>query len=196
MCRETTDYSMCSISWRSQMILVTVETTMEAATQVDTGSRFIHDLEIIEMFSATECQALGGSSLGSCASGFGVCCTMTGENHDVWWRNWFNLSFSGNCGSSSSLNNSYFSYFSGDTSPCQFKVCKSESNICQIRLDFDTFVVEQPNTNVASATSDAPAGKTEIMKFFAFLKDFRQKYFMYIYSGLEGLEYKVSHKYK
>ena len=30
---------------------------------------------------ATECSALGGTSLGSCASGFGVCCTLTGDRH-------------------------------------------------------------------------------------------------------------------
>ena len=89
---------------------------------------------------------------------------------------------SGGCGSSSSVNNSYFSSSSGDSSPCSFTVCKSESNICQIRsgvqrrncsifcvillgliinfnrLDFDTFVTESPSTAVNSPLSTVPTG--------------------------------------
>ena len=42
-------------------------------------------------YSASECSALGGSSSGSCASGFGVCCR-----------------FSKGCGSSININNTYF----------------------------------------------------------------------------------------
>ena len=65
----------------------------------------------------------------------------------------------GGCGASSSINNSYFSSASGDSSPCSFTVCKSESNICQIRLDFDTFVTEQPNTASNSPVSAVPTGE-------------------------------------
>ena len=42
-------------------------------------------------YSASECSALGGSSSGSCASGFGICCA-----------------FSKGCGSTISVNNTYF----------------------------------------------------------------------------------------
>ena len=73
-------------------------------------------------YSPTECLSLGGSSRGSCASGFGVCC-----------------SFTGSCGGSTSLNNTYFTSSDGSSSPCSFSVCRSSSDICQIRLGFDTF---------------------------------------------------------
>ena len=33
-----------------------------------------------------------------------------------------------------------------DSSVCTFKVCKSGSDICQLRLGFDTFVASQPST--------------------------------------------------
>ena len=42
-------------------------------------------------YSASECSALGGSNSGSCASGFGVCC-----------------SFSQGCGETLNINNTYF----------------------------------------------------------------------------------------
>ena len=42
-------------------------------------------------YTSLECSSLGGTSSGSCASGFGVCCL-----------------FSGGCGATTSLNNTYF----------------------------------------------------------------------------------------
>jgi len=98
-------------------------------------------------YTASECTSLGGNSLGSCASGFGVCCTKTGG-----------------CDGSTSLNNSYFTSSSGDTSPCSYTVCKSEANVCQIRLDFDTFVTESPNTESNSPLSVIPTGRTQCLK--------------------------------
>jgi len=107
-------------------------------------------------YTATECVSLGGSSAGSCASGFGVCCA-----------------FSGTCGGSTSVNNTYFKSDGSETSPCQFEVCKCSSDICQIRLGFDSFDIIQPSTNLPgdaipnqrtqcisaqfSASSDGPA---------------------------------------
>jgi len=85
-------------------------------------------------YTASECTSLDGSSAGSCASGFGVCCT-----------------FSGGCGGTTQLNNTYFKSSTSDTSPCTFSVCKSASDICQIRLGFDTFAINQPVTSTASA---------------------------------------------
>jgi len=93
-------------------------------------------------YTATECTSLGGLSSGSCASGFGVCCT-----------------FSGGCGASTSLNNTYFKSGDGDTSPCSFSVCKTSTNICQIRLGFDTFDIAQPSTNKPG--DDVPNGRTQ-----------------------------------
>lgn len=84
-------------------------------------------------YTASECAALGGSSSGSCASGFGVCC-----------------SFTGSCGGSTTLNNTYFTSTSSDSSPCKFTVCKSSDDICQIKLNFDTFSVDDPDTTTGT----------------------------------------------
>ena len=96
-------------------------------------------------YTATECASLGGSSGGSCASGFGVCCI-----------------FSGGCGGTTSLNNTYFKSSTSDSSPCTFSVCKASSDICQIRLGFDTFDIAQPSTNYPG--DDNPNGRTQCQK--------------------------------
>ena len=93
-------------------------------------------------YTAVECSSLGGTSSGSCASGFGVCCT-----------------FSGGCSGSTSLNNTYFKSSDSDASPCLFTVCKSSSDVCQIRLGFDTFDIAQPSTN--NPSSVAASGRTQ-----------------------------------
>ena len=87
-------------------------------------------------YTASECTSLGGTSTGSCASGFGVCCT-----------------FSGGCSGSTSLNNTYFKSSESDSSPCVFNVCKSSDDVCQIRLGFDTFDIAQPTTTTYLATT-------------------------------------------
>ena len=66
-------------------------------------------------YTATECRALGGTASGSCASGFGICC-----------------SFTAGCGGRSSTNNTYFTS-DGATSPCSLTVCKAASDVCQLR---------------------------------------------------------------
>merc|ERR1719347_1833167 len=96
-------------------------------------------------YTASECAAKGGSSKGSCASGFGVCCITTGS-----------------AGGSTSLNNTYFSSTGSDSSPAQFTVCKCSSDICQIRLGFDTLNIAQPSTNVPGDTQ--PNGRTQYQR--------------------------------
>ena len=86
-------------------------------------------------YTASECKSLGGTSSGSCASGFGVCCL-----------------FSRGCGATTSVNNTYFASSSSDSSPCTFTVCKCSSDICQIRLNFNTFQTASPYT--ASPNTD------------------------------------------
>merc|ERR1719411_311562 len=75
---------------------------------------------------AEECSSKGGTNDGSCASGFGVCCT-------------FKLS----CGSSASENQTYLiqTAVTTLTSPCTYTICKCSTNICRIRFDFTTFVL-------------------------------------------------------
>jgi len=101
-------------------------------------------------YSPTECLSLGGSSRGSCASGFGVCC-----------------SFTGSCGGSTSLNNTYFTSSDGSSSPCSFSVCRSSSDICQIRLGFDTFDISQPSTVTLADTNPNTRGQCQSAQFNA-----------------------------
>ena len=46
-----------------------------------------------------------------------------------------------------------------DTSGCTFTVCKATDNICQFRLNFDTFSLHQPATDYE--TDDDPSGRTQ-----------------------------------
>ena len=80
-------------------------------------------------YTATECSAAGGSADGNCAAGFGVCCLITTNA----------------CGSTISANTSYIrnpnypsSYTPTSTGNCQFTINKSSSDICQLRIDFQT----------------------------------------------------------
>merc|ERR1719273_2356279 len=77
-------------------------------------------------YTSEECSSKGGTNDGSCASGFGVCCT-----------------FSLSCGGSASENQTYLTQTSVTslTSPCTYTVCPCGTNICRIRFDFETFVL-------------------------------------------------------
>jgi len=85
-------------------------------------------------YTSEECSNKGGVNAGSCASGFGVCCTFTLT-----------------CGGTSSENCTYFdSSTSQGTGACKAEICKLNSNICQIRLDFSSFVITGPSTATTS----------------------------------------------
>lgn len=81
-------------------------------------------------YTAEECSQKGGTNDGSCASGYGVCCT-----------------FALNCGGTSSENNTYFESTGSDSGSCTAKICPCNDNICQLRLDFETFVLTGPSTS-------------------------------------------------
>jgi len=98
-------------------------------------------------YTESECEALSGTKSGTCASGFGVCCHVTAG-----------------CGSTILRNNTYFQSSGGESSPCSVTVCKASDNICQIRLDFDTFNIDQPNAvtlndNVASSKTQCHSSR-------------------------------------
>merc|ERR1719420_2242731 len=82
-------------------------------------------------FTSSECEAKGGTASGTCASSFGVCCV-----------------FSIACGGSSSANNSYAvisSYStSTDSDPCTYTFCPTNTDVCKLRIDFDTMVLTSP----------------------------------------------------
>jgi len=84
-------------------------------------------------YTSAECSDKDGTSSGSCADGFGVCCTFVISS----------------CGSSSSENITYWktaSITTGDLTTCSLTVCPLSDEICSLRLDFTTFVITGPNT--------------------------------------------------
>jgi len=92
-------------------------------------------------YTTSECTAKGGSTSGSCASGFGVCCV-----------------FEKSCGGGSIAENcTYFTSSSLTTgSSCSLTVCKCSSDVCQLRLDYETFVLSNPVT--ATTVTIGPTG--------------------------------------
>jgi len=82
-------------------------------------------------YAASECEAKSGKSLGNCASGFGVCCVFTTST----------------CGETVSQNLTYITnpghptdYTVTSDETCSWTVNKVNSDVCQLRLDFDTLV--------------------------------------------------------
>merc|ERR1719348_952145 len=86
-------------------------------------------------YTSSECASKGGSSSGACASSFGVCCI-----------------FEKTCGGGNVAENlTYFTSSALTTgSSCLLNICKSDSDICQLRLDFETFVLSNPVTKPAT----------------------------------------------
>lgn len=80
--------------------------------------------------TADECTTRSGTASGTCANGFGVCCVV-----------------SIGCGGSTSTNNTYISQTSTtSSSTCSYKVCPISTDICQIRVDFEKFVMAGAST--------------------------------------------------
>ncbi|XP_048005808.1 uncharacterized protein LOC125241387 [Leguminivora glycinivorella] len=87
-----------------------------------------------------ECNDLNGSITGTCASRRGRCCVV-----------------SRGCGSSTNVNNTYFTSpgypaaYAGGTA-CSIIVNRCSSNICQLRIDFMDMVLAQPDGDGVCAT--------------------------------------------
>lgn len=101
-------------------------------------------------YTSSQCESLGGSSSGSCASSFGVCCV-----------------FSLSCGGSSSQNNTYAtmtSYtVSSDPDPCTYTICKSNSDVCKLRIDYESMVIAGPGTVDLTATATVDLSASTII---------------------------------
>lgn len=54
---------------------------------------------------------------------------------------------SANCGATSSENCTYVESQGSETGDCTVSICKCNSNICQLRLDFNTFLISGPSTS-------------------------------------------------
>jgi len=104
-------------------------------------------------YTNSECAAKGGSSSGSCASSFGVCCV-----------------FEKTCGGGSVAENCTYFTSSSRTAgaSCSLTICKCSSDVCQLRLDFETFTLSSPYT----ATTGADATKNYATKIGNCVTDF------------------------
>merc|ERR1712156_906867 len=86
-------------------------------------------------FTQNECESKGGTSSGSCAAGFGVCCvflvTESGQTVNQ------------NC---TYIRNPGFPSAYGDTSGVSYTINKCSSDICWLRLDFESFTIQVTGT--------------------------------------------------
>jgi len=80
-------------------------------------------------YTEAECSDRGGKSSGSCAEGYGVCCVFTLG-----------------CNEKAAENCTYFESNGVSTGACNAQICRTNANICQIRLDFDSFEIAGPST--------------------------------------------------
>lgn len=86
-------------------------------------------------YTEEECEEKGGVGKGSCAEGYGVCCVFTLA-----------------CGGSRAENMTYFESNSQSAfGACNAKICKCNTKVCQLRLDFLTFVIAGPDTATDSS---------------------------------------------
>merc|ERR550532_3259149 len=108
-------------------------------------------------FTTSECGSKGGAAAGTCAAGFGVCCVISTST----------------CGDTISTNTSYIrnpgypsTYTPTTTGSCVFTINKCSDDICQLRLDFQTFSgysVDTATTGIGVCTdSFAAAGQTGV----------------------------------
>ena len=100
-------------------------------------------------YSKSECSNKGGTPDGNCAAGFGVCCTFTVSD----------------CGSSIDQNCTYIqnpSYPSSysTSGSCEYSVNPVNSEICQLRLDFDSFDITDGTTGSCTDSFDVTTGSS------------------------------------
>merc|ERR1711915_930233 len=105
-------------------------------------------------YTSSECSAKGGSADGNCAAGFGVCCVI----------------YTTTCGTAISTNTTYIrnpgypsSYTASSASTCTYPFNKVSADICQLRLDFQTFSGFATSTTAGSCYDTlAMAGQTGV----------------------------------
>merc|ERR1719433_325945 len=102
-------------------------------------------------FTSSECTSRGGTSSGSCAAGFGVCCVLSTST----------------CSETVSNNRTYIrnpgypsSWTPTSTGTCTTTINKCSDDICQLRLDFQTFSGYTVAATGACTDSFQAAGQT------------------------------------
>ena len=116
-------------------------------------------------YAAEECSNRGGTAGGNCAGGYGVCCVCEYQNKMLFMENRKDVGtitiyirhsqillifhiVELNCGQTSSENCTYFVSSGSETGACKITICPCNDNICQLRLDFATFVINGPSTSM------------------------------------------------
>merc|ERR1712060_831953 len=104
--------------------------------------------------TSSECSTDGGQSDGNCAAGFGVCCII----------------YTSTCSATVSTNTTYIrnpgypsTYTPSSTGTCVFTISKVSSEVCQLRLDFETmsgYVTTTAGACTDSFTALGQTGKT------------------------------------
>jgi len=91
-------------------------------------------------YTAGECSSKGGSAQGNCAAGFGVCCIFSVSATASTVRE--------NC--SYIVNPNYPSNYAPTSTPAtvSYTIAKSSNDICRIRLDYDSFILDGPVTTI------------------------------------------------
>jgi len=84
-------------------------------------------------FTSTECSDKGGTVSGNCAAGFGVCCLFITSTSGA--------TVSQNC---SYIQNPNFPSAYASETAISFTVTKCSSDVCALRLDFETFTTAGP----------------------------------------------------
>jgi len=84
-------------------------------------------------YTSTQCSEHGGTADGNCAAAFGVCCIIAVST----------------CGSTVTQNCTYienvnFPAARAELGACNYQITRCSNEICQIRLDFKEFVLNQP----------------------------------------------------
>merc|ERR1712038_2057337 len=105
-------------------------------------------------FTSSECTSKSGTAEGNCAAGFGVCCIISTTT----------------CGSTITTNTTYIrnpgypsSYTASTTGTCSYTIKKVSDDICQLRLDFETFSGFATATTVSTCTDTlAVTGQTGV----------------------------------
>lgn len=101
--------------------------------------------------STSECTSRSGSAAGTCAAGFGVCCYLAVST----------------CGSTVNYNNTYIqnpgypsTFTPTATGTCLYTINKASTDVCQLRLDFQTFSGFSVTTAGVKTDSMAITGQT------------------------------------
>ena len=88
-------------------------------------------------YTAEECETKGGINSGTCAAGYGVCCTCKLIFYKLNQRSkFFYFSVILRCGDKSNENCTYFESTGSELGACSLKVCRCDSSVCQVNIFF------------------------------------------------------------